>query len=1074
VRVLIVLTFCAAASSSVFSLPVRAFLRSVEPGKLSQRTLTIEERVAYQRTIEEIYWRHRIWPKERKDPKPSLDAVMSQAQLEKKVTDYLRNSQALEDYWQRPITAEQLQAEMDRMAKNTKQPEVLRELFEALGNDPFLIAECLARPSLAERLLTNWYSYDQRIHGELKQRAEAELQSHPSIDAMKQLGGNYNEIEFVRTDNNKTEDRHGAGHTVKLEGREWDETVQRLTTIFNVAKSQSPNGKNGLPDPALASVRRVTPCQSLPVGKLSSLQEDGTSFYVTAIIQRTGDRLKLATVSWQKEAVESWRARAEDGIVMETAAPNASYAVPVLRSEGCIDDTWGATSMNMPLGRYLHTAIWTGSEMIIWGGENTAATFGTGGKYNPSTDTWTETSISNSPSPRSYHTAVWTGTEMIIWGGLGMNALNTGGRYNPSANSWTATTTNNAPTAREAHTAVWTGNEMIIWGGAFGDFEGYLNTGGRYNPSTDTWVATSIASAPTARYWHKAVWTDNEMIVWGGYDFFNDIFFNTGGRYNPNTNSWTAITTTNAPDGRSNHTAVWTGSEMIVWGGYGESHSQLNNGGRYNPSTNGWTATSTTNAPTTRHDHTAVWTGTEMIVWGGAAPQMNTGGRYNPITNSWTATSTTNAPPFRWLHTAIWTGNEMIVWGGNGNNDYSHSLTTGGRYNPTTNTWTTTNGNSPAGRTAHTAVWTGSELIVWGGYDVDFNTFNTGGEYNPITDSWTATSTASAPTGRANHTAIWTGTEMIIWGGFDGFGVNTGGKYNPATNAWTATSTVNAPLGRSFHTAVWTGAQMIVWGGYDADGNVFNTGGRYNPSTGNWTTTSTTNAPTARSRHTAIWTGNEMVVWGGTPDAPFNQNTLNTGGRYNPSTNTWEATTTTNAPSPRVNHTATWTGDEMIVWGGYFYDGTDHVLNTGGKYNPSMNTWTATSTTNAPEARSAHTAVWTGSDMIVWGGGTISAPYLLHTGGRYNPTTDSWTASSTANAPSARYLHTAVWADNEMIVWGGWSSFFGPLDGGGIYCAQSGPTPTPSPTPTPTPCTGRCDPTPRPRPTPHVRPTPAP
>ena len=41
---------------------------------------------------------------------------MSQAQPEKKVADYLRKSQALEDYWQRPLSAEQLQAEMDRMA----------------------------------------------------------------------------------------------------------------------------------------------------------------------------------------------------------------------------------------------------------------------------------------------------------------------------------------------------------------------------------------------------------------------------------------------------------------------------------------------------------------------------------------------------------------------------------------------------------------------------------------------------------------------------------------------------------------------------------------------------------------------------------------------------------------------------------------------------------------------------------------------------------------------------------------------------------------------------------------------
>src|SRR6516165_3685728 len=79
--------------------------------------LTFAERVAYQRAIEEVYWRYRIWPTENAEPKPSLDAVMSQAQLEKKVEDYLRNSQALEDYSQHLITSEQLQDEMDRMAK---------------------------------------------------------------------------------------------------------------------------------------------------------------------------------------------------------------------------------------------------------------------------------------------------------------------------------------------------------------------------------------------------------------------------------------------------------------------------------------------------------------------------------------------------------------------------------------------------------------------------------------------------------------------------------------------------------------------------------------------------------------------------------------------------------------------------------------------------------------------------------------------------------------------------------------------------------------------------------------------
>jgi hypothetical protein len=117
------------------------------------RTLTFADRVAYQRAIEYVYWRHRIWPATNADSKPPLDQVMSQAEIEKKVEDYLRKSEALEDYWQRPITPDQLQAEMDRMAQHTRQPEVLRELFEALAGDPFVIAECIARPVLAQRLL---------------------------------------------------------------------------------------------------------------------------------------------------------------------------------------------------------------------------------------------------------------------------------------------------------------------------------------------------------------------------------------------------------------------------------------------------------------------------------------------------------------------------------------------------------------------------------------------------------------------------------------------------------------------------------------------------------------------------------------------------------------------------------------------------------------------------------------------------------------------------------------------------------------------------------------------------------
>src|SRR4030095_8831444 len=111
-------------------------------------------------------------------------------------------------------------------------------------------------------------------------------------------------------------------------------------------------------------------------------------------------------------------------------------------------------------------------------------------------------------------------------GGLGLfGDLNTGGRYNPNTDTWTATSLINVPTAREVHTAVWTGTEMIVWGAAADA------SGGRYNPSSDSWTATSITDAPDNRIRHAAVWTGSEMIVWGGLNFAIG-FFNTGGRDN--------------------------------------------------------------------------------------------------------------------------------------------------------------------------------------------------------------------------------------------------------------------------------------------------------------------------------------------------------------------------------------------------------------------------------------------------------------------------------------------------------------------------------------------------------------
>jgi hypothetical protein len=121
-----------------------------------KQTLTFADRVAYQRAIEEVYWQHRIWPKDNAGAKPPLDRVMPREAIEKKVEGYLGKSQLVADRRGWPITASELHAEMERMGSHTLHPRVLLELFGALDNDSFVIAECLARPLVAERLSTEF------------------------------------------------------------------------------------------------------------------------------------------------------------------------------------------------------------------------------------------------------------------------------------------------------------------------------------------------------------------------------------------------------------------------------------------------------------------------------------------------------------------------------------------------------------------------------------------------------------------------------------------------------------------------------------------------------------------------------------------------------------------------------------------------------------------------------------------------------------------------------------------------------------------------------------------------------
>src|SRR5262245_40333763 len=164
----------------------------------------------------------------------------------------------------------------------------------------------------------------------------------------------------------------------------------------------------------------------------------------------------------------------------------------------------------------------------------------------------------NAPSPRSGHTAVWTGTSMIVWGGDSSNnstpALTaTGGKYFPATDTWLPTSTSGAPPARRYHGAVWTGKEMLVFMGFFG---GGPSVSGRYVPSTDSWLPMSMVGAPTPLTQDpRLAWTGAEVVVWGPNQ--GSPPSGLGGVYDPALDTWRATTPTGAPLSRTDHMSVW-------------------------------------------------------------------------------------------------------------------------------------------------------------------------------------------------------------------------------------------------------------------------------------------------------------------------------------------------------------------------------------------------------------------------------------------------------------------------------------------------------------------------------------
>lgn len=344
----------------------------------------------------------------------------------------------------------------------------------------------------------------------------------------------------------------------------------------------------------------------------------------------------------------------------------------------CVD-AWEPTAKGAPSPRAYHVAVWTGTVMIVWGGRNSGEVLGDGAMYDPDKRTWTPMNKTNAPQPRDFATAVWADTKMIVWGGRDKDAnpLSDGSTFDPATNSWSNLPADMTPSPRYQHTAVWSSGtkQMLVWGGYLPPNE--LDTGSSYSVTTNTWTGLMQAAAPTARRLHTAVWDDakGRMLVFGGLgpDGAGGITsFGTGGIYGPlpGNEAWTDLSQVGSPPGaRHEHSAIWAGSHMIVWGGYNPNVGLLNDGGRFDAQGNSEWSTMGGTAPSARRRHSAVYFKAlnKMVVWGGYGASdvpLDDGGVFDVAGAQWSSLGLPKGPIATVDHTAVVAGSRMIVWGG--------------------------------------------------------------------------------------------------------------------------------------------------------------------------------------------------------------------------------------------------------------------------------------------------------------------------------------------------------------------------------------------------------------------------
>jgi hypothetical protein len=165
-----------------------------------------------------------------------------------------------------------------------------------------------------------------------------------------------------------------------------------------------------------------------------------------------------------------------------------------------------------------------------------------------------------------------------------------------------------------------------------------------------------------------------------------------------------------------------------------------------------------------------VWTGREVLVWGGRTSSGDTtfadGAAYDPVARRWRKLHDSPLSP-RWGQATVWTGSEMIVWGGMDLSQllaHSIGMADGAAYNPTSNSWQKLPRGPLSGRGSPLSVWTGSEVVVLGGRSGDED-YTDAAAFDPRAWRWRSFSVPQPPSGHSLtwRAAVFADDQLLAW-----------------------------------------------------------------------------------------------------------------------------------------------------------------------------------------------------------------------------------------------------------------------------------------------------------------------